>query len=139
MRPVLFSNVLHVPHLNQNLLTCNHAFRIIINSNMISFIKDNLPCFYASVGEDRVTLLSGSTVVQSQVTSLHRYWIMSSVAPLLLPPLSWTPQVLEHQSVLDLKLPGVPAAASIPICPACTDGKQTRDSFPQSASCRLIP
>ena len=72
--PVLFSNVLHVPALNQNLLsvltlTCDHAFDICIRSRTIKFIKDSIPHFYASVGADRVALLSGSTVVSSQVTS----------------------------------------------------------------------
>ena len=43
MRPVLFSNVLHVPALNQNLLsvltlTSKHSFRVIIDSNSMAFI-----------------------------------------------------------------------------------------------------
>src|SRR6266849_10737275 len=131
MRPVLFSNVLHVPQLNQNLLsvltlTCIHAFRVIIDSNTISFIKDNTPCFYASVGEDRVALLSGSTVVQFQVASPaqvsdyelwhHRFCHLSH---------GRLKSLVEHQSVSGLKLPSVPPAASIPICPACMYGKHT--------------
>ena len=80
--PVLFSNVLHVPLLNQNLLsvltlTCNHAFRVIIDSNMMSFIKDNIPRFYASVGEDRVALL-GVLWYSPRLLLLHRLRIMSS-------------------------------------------------------------
>ena len=137
LHPVLFSNVLHVPQLNQNLLsvltlTCHHAFHVIIDSNTISFVKDNIPHFYAAVGEDQVALLSGSTVVHSKVASPaqvsdyelwhHRFCHLSHGCLKFL---------VEHKSVSDLKLPGVPAATSIPICPACMDGKQTRDSFPQ--------
>ena len=67
--PVIFSNVLHVPSLNQNLLsvltlTSNHKFRVQIDSDSMEFVLGGLPCFYASV-KDKVALLSGSTVVQS--------------------------------------------------------------------------
>ena len=67
MRPVLFSNVLHIPALNQNLLsvltlTSKHSFHVIIDSNSMAFILDRVPRFYAAVA-DRVALLSGSTVV----------------------------------------------------------------------------
>jgi len=48
LRPVLFSNVLHVPALNQNLLsvltlTCDHAFDVRIHFCTIEFIKDSIP------------------------------------------------------------------------------------------------
>jgi len=54
LHPVLFSNVLHVPALNQNLLsvltlTSRHSFHIIINSNTMAFILDRVPHFYTSV------------------------------------------------------------------------------------------
>jgi hypothetical protein len=57
--------------LNQNLLsvltlTVKHAFRVVIVSNVMEFIKDNIPRFYASVGADLVALLSGSTIVQAE-------------------------------------------------------------------------
>jgi hypothetical protein len=73
LRPVLFSEVLH--DLNQNLLsvltiTSVHGFFVLIKpDNIMEFIKDRIPRFYASVGADRVALLSGSTVVQSEVAS----------------------------------------------------------------------
>ena len=46
--PVLFSNVLHIPALNQNLLsiltlTSKHSFHIIIDSNTMAFILDHVP------------------------------------------------------------------------------------------------
>ena len=71
LRPVVFSDVLHVPALNQNLLsvltiTSKHGFDVWIRSdNTMEFIKDSVPRFYASVGADRVTLLCGTTVVAS--------------------------------------------------------------------------
>src|ERR1700756_3120102 len=60
--PVLFSNVLHVPALNQNLLSvitlnCDHPFNVWIHLHTIEFIKDSIPPFYASVGADRAALL----------------------------------------------------------------------------------
>ena len=141
--PVLFSNVLHVPALNQNLLsmltlTCDHAFDIHIHFRTIEFIKDSIPCFYASVGADRVALLSGSTVVSSQVASPaqtagyelwhHRFGHISPSCLKLL---------VELEMMSNLSLPSVPS--SVPVCPLCMDGKQTRDSFPQSASHHSVP
>ena len=69
--PVVFSEVLHVPALNKNLLsvltiTSKHGFDIWFRSNnTVDFIKDSVPCFHTSVGADRVALLCGMTVVAS--------------------------------------------------------------------------
>src|SRR5271169_3517065 len=121
-------------------LTSHHAFRVIIESNTVEFVKDKIPRFYASVGADRVALLSGSTVVQSEVASpaqvsdyelWHRRFCHLSHGRLK--------SLVEHKSVSDLKLPSVPSQSKIPICPSCLDGKQTRDAFPQSTSRRLHP
>jgi hypothetical protein len=73
LRSVLLSKVLHVPELNQNLLsvltlTVKHAFHVVIVSNVMEFIKDKIPRFYASVGADLVALLSGSTIVQAEAS-----------------------------------------------------------------------
>jgi hypothetical protein len=45
--------------------------------------------------------------------------------------------LVEHQMVSNCLLPSVPK--SIPVCPACMDGKQTQDPFPLTASCRSVP
>ena len=141
----MFSNVLHVPSLNQNLLlvltlTCKHNFDVLIKSNTMEFILDGLPRFYASVGADRVAWLSGSTVVQSEVASpaqasdyelWHCHFSHLSHGRLK--------SLVEHKMVSDQVLPSVPPASSVPICSACLDGKQTRDSFPLTASRRSIP
>src|SRR5712691_5453552 len=141
--PVLFSNVLHVPALNQNLLsvltlTCDHAFDVRIHSRTMEFIRDSIPRFYASVGADRVALLSGSTVSVSHFASpaqatgyelWHRRF--GHISRLRLKYL------VELELVSGLSLPSVPN--SIPVCPSCMDGKQTRDPFPQSGSRRSIP
>ena len=142
MRPVLFSNVLHVPALNQNLLsvltlTSKHSFRVIIDSNSMAFILDRVPRFYAAVA-DRVALLSGSTVVSeasspAQVSDYelwHRRFGHISLSRLK--------SLVEHKMVSDISLPSVPTAGSAPICPACMDGKQTHDPFPQNASHRSV-
>ena len=145
LHSVVFSNVLHVPSLNQNLLsvltlTCKHNFDVLIKSNTMEFILEGLPRFYASVGADRVAWLSGSTVVQSEVASpaqasdyelWHRRFSHLSHGRLK--------SLVEHKMVSDQVLPSVPPASSIPICSACLDGKQTRDSFPLTASRRSVP
>jgi len=128
LRPVLFSNVLHVPALNQNLLsvltlTSKHSFRVIIDSNTMAFILDRVPHFYAAVA-DRVALLSGSTVVQSEAASpaqvsdyelWHRCFGHISLSRLK--------SLIEHKMVSDISLPSVPSAGSAPICPAWTASK----------------
>jgi len=143
LRPVLFSNVLHVPSLNQNLLsvltlTSKHNFRVVIESNTMEFILQGLPRFYASVGAERVAFLNGNTVPQAEIASpaqdtgyelWHRRF--GHISPTRLKAL------VEHGMVSNLSLPSVPA--SLPVCPACMDGKQTRDPFPQLASRRSIP
>ena len=145
MCSVVFSNVLHVPLLNQNLLsvltlTCEHAFDVQIRFRTIEFIKDLIPHFYASVGADRVALLSGSTVIQPEVASSaqgpsydlwHCRFGHISLARLK--------SLVEHNMVSDLSLPSIPAASSLPVCPACMEGKQTHEPFPQSASRRSLP
>ena len=142
LRPVLFSNILHVPALNQNLLsiltlTSKHSFRVIIDSNTMAFILDHVPRFYAAVA-DRVALLSGSTVVQSEAASpaqvsdyelWHRRFGHIS--------LSCLKSLVEHKMVSNISLPSVPSASSAPICPACMDSKQTCDPFPQTA-CQTV-
>ena len=106
----------------------------------MEFILEGLPQFYTSVGADRVAWLSGSTVVQSEVASPaqalddelwhHRFSHLSH---------GRLKSLVEHKMVLDQVLPSVPPASSIPICSACSDGKQTQDSFPLTASHRSIP
>ena len=141
LRPVLFSEVLHVPSLNQNLLsvltlTVKHAFDVLIKASTITFTKDSIPRFYASVGADRVALLSGSTVVQAassmQLSGYelwHRRFGHISASRLK--------SLVELEMVSNLSLPSVPS--STPICPSCMDGKQTRDPFPHSTSRRSTP
>ena len=65
LHSVLLSNVLHVPELNQNLLsmltlTVKHAFHVVIVSNQMEFIKDKITRFYALVGADLIALLVGA-------------------------------------------------------------------------------
>jgi hypothetical protein len=76
MCPVLSSNILHVPALNQNLLSmltlmCDHAFDICIHLWTMEFMRNSIPLFYASVGADKVALLSGRTIVASHVSAAN--------------------------------------------------------------------
>ena len=107
----------------------------MIEQNTLEFVRDGIPCFYTAVGADRVALLSGSTVVQPQVASpaqtadyhlWHRRLGHISLGRLK--------SLVEHHLVSDLVLPIVPS--SVPVCPACMDGKQTRHPFPQTVSSR---
>jgi hypothetical protein len=135
---VLFSDVLHVPDLNQNLLsvltlTVKHAIYVTIQFRTLAFIRDIVPLFYATVGTDRVTLLSGRTVVNSEVTSPaqatgYELWHhhFGHISP------SHLKSLVELDMVSDLSLPSIPS--STPVCRACMDGKQTQDPFPQSTS-----
>ena len=144
--PVVFSNVLHVPSLNQDLLsilplTSNHQFHVQIDSNSMEFVWGGVPCFYASV-KDKVALLSGSTVVQSsEFASLaqatghqlwhHQFGHISS---------NRLKSLVEHDMVSGLSLPKASTApSSAPVCPACMEGKQTQDPFPPVASHRSVP
>jgi len=112
---------------------CDHAFDVHIRSRTIEFIKDLIPHFYTSVGADRVALLSGSTVVSSQVTSPaqiagYELWHchFGHISP------SHLKSLVELEMVSNLSLPSI--SSSVPVCPSCMDGKQTRDPFPQSTS-----
>ena len=150
LRPVVFSDVLHVPALNQHLLsvltiTSKHGFDVWIRSdNTMEFIKDSVPRFYTSVGADRVALLCGTTVVTSGTPNRRSEHARSAQSSYEL----WhrryghiSPQrlkaLLDSDMVSNLSLPSVPL--SIPVCPSCLDGKQTQDPFPHIASRRSIP
>ena len=71
LRSVVFSGVLHVPLLNQNLfsvltLSENHDFCVEIHKGGMDFKRARNRVFSAAVGADKVALLSGSTVVQPE-------------------------------------------------------------------------
>lgn len=154
LRPVLFSNVLHVPDLNQNLLSVltlseKHRFRIEIEAGAVAFVRDGAALFYASVGANRVALLSGSTAVQS--VSQTAAAAASSESPALL----WhrrfahisgdrlrvlgTKGLVSGLPSLSARSPGLPGSHSSPPCISCIEGKQTRDSFAHTASRRSKP
>ena len=96
------------------------------------------------MGADRVALLCGTTVVASGTPnrrSEHARTAQSSyelwhrrfghISPQRLKSL------VDSDMVANLSLPSVPS--SIPVCPSCLDGKQTRDPFPHIASRRSVP
>lgn len=145
LRSVRLSNVLHVPSLNQSLLsvltlTIKHRFWVVIESKTMDFIQDGVLRFQATVGANHVALLSGSTVVQSQrasaasEASLYELWhkrlghIGYDRFKLLL-----SKQLASNAPSLHL-----PPHSSLPVCP-CLDGKMTRDSFPSSTTVYSSP
>jgi hypothetical protein len=72
LRPLVFTKVLHVPALAENLfsilsLTRKHGFRVMIDYDTLSFLHSNQTVFTASVGEnnDNVALLDGKTLIQA--------------------------------------------------------------------------
>ena len=71
LRPIVFTNVLHVPALAENLfsvltVTRKHKIRILIDETAMSFIRSNRTLFVASVGDNNVALLDGKTKIQAK-------------------------------------------------------------------------
>lgn len=84
LRSIIFTGVLYVPALAEDLfsvltLTRKHRFRIMIDFDTMSFIRDKAVLFTAAVGADNVALLNGTTRVQPSATS-------SPLPPLGCPP-----------------------------------------------------
>ncbi|KAF8306232.1 hypothetical protein DL93DRAFT_2040021, partial [Clavulina sp. PMI_390] len=144
---VIFLDVLHVPLINQNLLsvltlTQKHSFCVVIESGSMQFLLRNSLRFSASIGANRVALLSGSTSVASSDTAL---------AYLASQPLSYgllhrrlghlslgRIQSLQRHSMLSgIDFPALPSSPDV--CIACLEGKQTRDPFHTSTSCCSLP
>ncbi|HEY2090193.1 MAG TPA: hypothetical protein VGH54_29745, partial [Mycobacterium sp.] len=61
LSPIVFTNVLHVPALAENLLsvltiTRKHRFQVLIDADTMHFMRSNQTLFTASVGENNVAL-----------------------------------------------------------------------------------
>jgi hypothetical protein len=132
--------------LNQNLLsvltlTSKHAFRVVIESDTMEFIKDSIPRFYASVGADL-----GRSVEWEHCSAVWSLLLHRSVELLSLPMSSGivalaisvlSPQILvEHEMVSNLSLPSVPSSSQS----ALLHGWQADSRpLPPIASRRSIP
>src|ERR1700694_3802540 len=159
LRPLLFTGVLHVPDLAQNLfsvltLTRKHNFRVLIDANTVSFLRDGQTHFHASINDNMVAYLSGSTVTQSVSKSHNAVPKGEHAGPeafaagpkvdydtwhkrLCHPGRDRTLRLVKENLVLGLDLVGVPSHPDL--CTTCIAGKQTRLPFPSSESRSSAP
>ncbi|TFY53988.1 hypothetical protein EVG20_g9887 [Dentipellis fragilis] len=143
-RAVLFSRVLHVPELRNNLLsvlylTRHKSFSVLIQGNSVQFSLQGEVLFTARVDSSNTAFLEGRTVCSAQFAGL------SSTLPLDLS--LWHRRLGHHYHAgiqrllredlvtgLELK-PGAPD----PICEPCLAGKMHADPFPPSETRASAP
>jgi len=138
LRPVVFTNVLHVPALAENLfsvltITRKHGFQVLIDFLSLSFIRSNQTLFAASVGDNLVALLDGKTKTQPNSMPSHS----ASAASPSVPYEIWHKCLghLRHDRLVRLAkenlvdVLGVKLPAQSPLCVSCLDGKQKRFPF----------
>jgi hypothetical protein len=140
-RPIEFSNVLHVPLLQNNLLsvlhlTKKHNFEVQIKQSTMTFKLNGQLMFEATVSDDNTALLNGSTTVQSalKVSSLspelwHRR--LCHIGRSRLKELFSGSYVKDLDTGISLSTSPLPD-----ICEHCLAGKQHRFPFPDAASNR---
>ena len=147
LRPLLFTGVLHVPDLAQNLfsvltLTRKHKFRVLIDADTMSFLRDGVTHFHATICDSTVAYLSGSTVshpiprASPQGASAEAFAAGPKVdydtwhRRLCHPGRDRTLRLLKEDLVLGLDSISVPSHPDL--CTTCIAGKQTRLPFPSS-------
>ena len=138
-RDLIFSRVLHVPALNNNLLsvlylTKHKGFTVQISKDSMQFLLDGNVCFTASVNNKSVGYLDGHTISTSS-----EYVNMVSTLPLTLE--LWhrrffhynfrdVSKLSKSDLVKGFKLDST--AKPDPICEPCLAGKMHSDPFPSS-------
>src|ERR671929_620035 len=137
-RDVEFSRVLHVPALRNNLLavlylTKHKSFDVHISGDNIDFERNKTVLFTASINNDNIGYLNGSTIDLNE--SVH----LASTLPL---DLSLWHKRLGHHNYDDIKLmirqnlvDGLvldSKAKPDPICEPCLAGKMHANPFPSS-------
>jgi hypothetical protein len=141
-RPVIFTSVLHVPLLQNNLLavlclTKHKNFHVWIDSDTMHFIKGEETLFVAEVDDTNTAYLSGSTVDQSTGKTVHSA-LISSTLPM--DYMLWHRRFAHHNHS-DIKMmfdnkwvDGVKLTCKLPpdpICEPCLAGKMHANPFPQ--------
>jgi hypothetical protein len=136
------SRVLHVPELQNNLLSVLHlvschAFEVVINSKEMRFMKDSELCFTASIRQntayvDCTTPGAPETALASS-QSLDRALLHCRLVYLGKDLLE---QAIKHGVADDLKLDSSEPLSAL--CVPCVHGKHQRDPFPHQASHRSI-
>jgi hypothetical protein len=140
LRPIEFTNVLHVPLLRNNLLsvltlTRKHNFEVLIKKSMMSFKLNAQILFVALVSDDNSARLEGFTTVQSALRASspspelwHRRFCHIGRSRLK--------ELVSGTYVKDLNINTHPTSPFPDICKHCLAGKQHRFPFPDSASNR---
>lgn len=140
-QPLLFSRVLHVPQLQNNLLsllylTTQKGYNINIDDNHISFIQNSRLLFRASINSQPAAFLDGITVP----ASLESANLSSTLA---LDLRLWHRRFghYNHDSVKQLHSTDMVTGMTIvnqskpdPICEPCLAGKMCANPFPSSDS-----
>jgi hypothetical protein len=143
MRPIILTNVLHVPLLQSNLLsvlvlTRQKGFNVWIENGTMHFIRDEKTMFVAEVDNTNTAYLSGSTVDQSTGQPVHSASVSSTL------PMDYTlwHRRFAHHNHADIKMmldnnwvDGVRLDSKHPpdpICEPCLAGKMHANPFPTS-------
>ena len=145
LRPIVFTNVLHVPALAENLfsiltVTRKHKIRVLIDETTMSFIRSNHTLFAASVGENNVALLDGKTKIQAESLPSQSANAAASTTSYEI----WHKHLghighdclsqLAKQNLVDSLTVELPSDS--PLCVSCIDGKQKRFPFSHTGTCR---
>jgi len=131
--PVVFTNVLHIPALAENLfsiltVTRKHGFQVMIDYLSLSFICSNQTLFTTSVGDNLIALLDRKTKTQPNSVPSH-----SAAAALSSIPYEIWHKCLGHlghdqlarlakENLVDALTVELPAQS--PLYVSCLDGKQ---------------
>ena len=144
LRPVEFSNVLHVPQLRNNLLsvlylTRHKAFSVVILETVMSFLRDGVVLFCAAVNASNCAYLEGSTIPFSPPCLISAL----STSTLPLDTTLWHRRLCHHhfggiERILKQNLVSGLVLQSQsppdPICEPCLAGKMHANPFPTSKS-----
>jgi len=139
-QPVEFTRVLHVPSLQNNLLSClyltkHKGFKIRIDSHQMDFNHDGRTLFCSPIGSTNCAHLSGSTEPPSELAN----WVSTLPHTLSL----WHRRCCHHNLADITKMhkeglvTGMTFGSSTKpdiVCEPCLAGKMHSNPFPSSAS-----
>jgi transposase InsO family protein len=140
LRELRLSRVLHVPELQNNLLSVLHlvschAFEVVINSKEMRFMKDSELCFTASIRQNTAyvdcTTPGAPEAALASSQSLDRALLHRRLGHLGKDLLE---QAIKHGVADGLRLDSSKPLDTL--CVPCIHGKHQRDPFPHQASHR---
>jgi hypothetical protein len=142
--PVIITDVLHVPHLANNLISVNYlskckGYRVINDGNKMIFNRGGVTLFTATITNSNLAYLDGFTSTNpenliakacSASTSkeisedlLHRRLCHGSYGKV--------DQILKHDLIEGVRVKG---KRQVKVCEPCIGGHQHRDSFPKEST-----